>query len=201
MRPRTAAKDGRSRRAHQMRRFLGRRAYSRHMPSNRITDSAQRALRASTWEQNPKAPLPAGRGPNGRPRRRSRHGRELRGYVIPPTLPGYRSRSERFDELAIAVVQRLETRWSRQLDGTEFAVEEVPPSDPARWETGGVPLGRYFPAQPGIPPRIVLYRRPIESRAHTVDELLFIVRNVLIEQVAHFLGKRPDEVDPGYGFF
>lgn len=171
------------------------------LPAKRPVDPVERALRASTWEKNSHAALPGGRSANGRPRRRSRHGREVRGYVIPPTLPGYRTRSERFDELALAVVARLEHSWSRQLDGTEFAVEEVPPSDPARWETGGVPLGRYFPAQPGIPPRIVLYRRPIESRAHTVDELSFIVRNVLIEQVAHFLGKRPDEVDPGYGFF
>lgn len=173
--------------------------YSRHMSYPR--HPAERALAASNWEKNPRAPLPGGRASNGRPRRRSRHGREIRGFVIPPTLPGYRTRSEKFDELVLAVVERLEHSWSRQLHGTEFAVEEVPPSDPARWETGGVPLGRYFPPQPGIPPRIVMYRRPIESRARNIDELMFIVRNVLIEQVAHFLGKRPDEVDPGYGMF
>lgn len=164
-------------------------------------DPAERALQASQWEKNPRAAIPGGRSPNRRPRRRSRHGREIRGFVIPPTLPGYRTRSERFDELVLTIVERLEHSWNRQLHGTEFGVEEVPPSDPARWETGGVPLGRYFPAQPGIPPRIVLYRRPIESRARTSAELAFIVRNVLIEQVAHFLGKRPDEVDPGYGMF
>lgn len=165
------------------------------------SDPAERALRASSWEKNPRTPIPGGRSPNKRPRRENRHGRQLRGFVIPPTLPGYRTRSERFDGLVLAVVERLEYAWARQLDGTEFAVEDVPPSDPARWETGGVPLGRYFPAQPGVPPRIVLYRRPIEARARTEDELIFMVRNILVEQVAHLLGRRPDEVDPGYGFF
>lgn len=101
--------------------------------------------------------------------------------------------------MVLAVIERLESRWADQMHGTEFAVENVPPSQPARWESGGVPLGRYFPAQPGIPRRIVLYRRPIESRAHGSVELMFIVRNVLIEQVAHSLGKRPDEIDPSYG--
>src|SRR5699024_3314888 len=79
-------------------------------------------------------------------------------------------------------------------------VEDVPPSDPAQWEEGGVPLGRYFPAQPGAPSRIAVYRRPIESRAHDDQELVFIVLNVILEQVAPLLARRPDEVDPAYDF-
>ena len=34
-----------------------------------------------------------------RKRRRDRHGRGLRGPLLPPTLPGWRTRAERFDEL------------------------------------------------------------------------------------------------------
>src|SRR5690625_2950338 len=101
------------------------------------SDPAERALRASAWEKNPRAPIPGGRSPNKRPRRENRHGRELRGFVIPPTLPGYRTRRERFDGLVLAVVERLEYAWARQLDGTEFPVEAVPPPHPPR----GVPAG------------------------------------------------------------
>lgn len=135
-------------------------------------------------------PLPA--------RRRDRRGRGLRGAVVPASLPAYRTRGERFDELVLRAVERLEKRWSSQLEGTEFAVEEVPPSQPAPWEHGGVPLGRYFPADAGLPARIVVYRRPVETRAVDEADLFDLVRDVLVEQVAHLLGHPPEDVDPGY---
>lgn len=131
-------------------------------------------------------------------RRRDRRGRGLRGPVIPPNLPGHRTRAERFDDHVLDAVERLERRWSRQLTGTEFAVEEVPASSPAPWEHGGVPLGRYFPADAGLPARIVVYRRPTESRAVDDADLADLVNDILVEQVAHLLGRRPEEVDPSY---
>jgi len=118
--------------------------------------------------------------------------------VIPPNLPGHRTRAERFDDHVLDAVERLERRWARPLDGTEFAVEEVPASSPAPWEQGGVPLGRYFPADAGMPARIVVYRRPIEARAVDEGDLAELVWDVLIEQVAHLLGRRPEEIDPRY---
>jgi predicted Zn-dependent protease with MMP-like domain len=131
-------------------------------------------------------------------RRRDRRGRGPRGPLLPAALPAYRTRAERFDDLVLAAVERLEKRWARQLDGAEFAVEDVPPSQPAPWEHGGVPLGRYFPADAGLPPRIVVYRRPVETRALDADELEDLVRDVVVEQVAHLLARSPDEVDPEY---
>src|SRR3712207_8588894 len=49
--------------------------------------------------------------------------------LLPAGLPAYRTRAERFDELVLSAVERLEKRWSRQLDGAEFAVEDVPRSE------------------------------------------------------------------------
>lgn len=132
-------------------------------------------------------------------RRRDRRGRGPRGLLMPATLPAYRTRAERFDDLVLDAVELLERRWSRQLDGTEFAVEDVPPSDPAPWEHGGVPLGRYFPADAGLPARIVLYRRPVEARATDPHDLAELVRDVVVEQVAHMLGRSPEDIDPEYG--
>ena len=131
-------------------------------------------------------------------RRRDRRGRGLRGPLMPRSLPAYRTRAERFDALVLDAVEVLERRWSHQLDGVEFAVEEVPPSQPAPWESG-IPLGRYFPADGGQADRIVVYRRPLETRAHDADDLADLVRDVVVEQIAHLLGRAPDEVDPGYG--
>lgn len=141
--------------------------------------------------------LPQRSGPVA-PRRRDRRGRGIRGPLIPHTLPAHRTRAERFDDLVLDTVERLERRWARQLEGTEFAVEEVPPSDPAPWEHDGVPLGRCFPADTGLPPRVVVYRRPVETRAADEGDLAELVRDVLVEQVAHLLGKDPEEVDPRY---
>ncbi len=122
----------------------------------------------------------------------------MRGILVPPGLPGYRTRADRFDDLVLSTVELLERRWARQLVGTEFAVEDVPPSDPAPWERGGVPLGRYFAADAGMPARIVIYRRPVETRAFDSADLADLVRDVVVEQVAHMLARSPDEVDPHY---
>ena len=141
----------------------------------------------------------AGEPPAGSVRRRDRRGRGLRGPLLPTTAPAYRTRAERFDDLVLDAVDELEHRWARQLEGTEFAVEDVPPSGPAPWEHGGVPLGRYFPADAGLPARIVVYRRPLETRAVDALDLADLVHDVVVEQVAHLLGRAPEDVDPGYG--
>ncbi|WP_435298365.1 metallopeptidase family protein [Timonella sp. A28] len=130
--------------------------------------------------------------------RRDRRGRGLRGLMFPPFHPAYRTRRERFDEAVVTYVSRLELTWGKQLKGTEFAVEEVPPSDPSPWETGGVPLGRYFPPVAGQPGRVVIYRRPIEARAQEPDELSGLVRDVILENIAFLFGCAPDEIDGDY---
>ncbi|GMA30634.1 metallopeptidase family protein [Litorihabitans aurantiacus] len=132
-------------------------------------------------------------------RRRDRRGRGLRGPLLPPGMPASRSRAEKFDDAVLDLVEALEKRWQRELRGVEYAVEDVPPSDPSPWERG-VPLGRYFAADPaaGLAHRVVLYRRALEERAEDDEQLRDLVREVLVEQVARLLGKRPDEVDPGY---
>lgn len=142
----------------------------------------------------PKSPPPTRR------RRRDRHGRGLRGPLLPPTLPGWRTRAERFDELVLAVVERLERQVGQDLDGVEFAVEAVPPSDPAPWEVGAVPLARYFPAEAaaGLTDRIVVYRQPVVARAEGEVETALLLREVLVEQIAHLLSRDPEDIDPDY---
>jgi predicted Zn-dependent protease with MMP-like domain len=114
-------------------------------------------------------------------------------------VPAWRTRAERFDDRVLDAVERLEQRWAKELDGVEFAVEDIPPSDPAPWEHGDVPLGRFFPAQGSLPPRVVVYRRPVESRAPQGPDVAALVHDVVVEQVAHLLGLAPEQVDPQYG--
>jgi len=113
-------------------------------------------------------------------------------------VPAWRSRRDRFDDRVLDAVERLEQRWADQLDGVEFAVEDIPPSDPAPWEHDEVPLGRFFPAEGELPPRVVVYRRPVESRAPDGPEAGALVHDVVVEQVAHLLDVEPSAVDPRY---
>jgi len=139
------------------------------------------------------------RGPGRRPRR-DRHGRGLRGRLVPASVPLARTRAEIFDDLVLDTVESLEQRYSRELSGVEFAVEEVPPDlnvyDTDVLEDGEVPLARLLPGRPHteMPPRIVLYRRPLEFRAMDREDLADLVHDVIIEQVANLLGVDPDEL-------
>ena len=81
-----------------------------------------------------------------RPRRRDRRGRGLRGRLVPPSVPLYRSRAQQFDDIVLEAVARLEPRWEAELSGVEFAVQEVPDADTIG-EDEGVPLARIMVAR------------------------------------------------------
>ena len=141
------------------------------------------------WER------PAG----ARRRRRDRRGRGLRGRLVPSHLPLARSKAERFDELVLDAVEHLEERWSAEIAKLEFAVEDVPP--PEAIEDDVVPLSRLVPAGADRagrphPPRIVVYRRPVEARASDPADLADLVLDVVVAELANHLGLDPDIVDP-----
>lgn len=128
-------------------------------------------------------------------------------------IPVSQTRGQRFDGLVLDAVEDLEQRWARELEGVEFAVEDVPAvprgpksvldADVLTDETAGgaVPLGRLLPAgldDDGQPTaaRIVVYRRPLEARATDRLDLADLVHDVVVDQVARLLQLDPDEVDP-----
>lgn len=139
--------------------------------------------------------IPARRGA----RRRDRHGRGIRGPLIAPTLPAWRTRGEKFDDLVAESASRL-VRANPALRTVEFGIEEIPPSTPSPWEGNTVVVGRYFPADrsTGVAARIVVYRRPLATRAHDAGELAELVGMVLAEQAAEMLGVHPRDVDRDY---
>ena len=146
----------------------------------------------------------------------------MRGPLVPLSVsvggrdvrvPAAQTRGERFDDLVLDAVEELEQRWAKELEGVEFAVEDVPAvplgSDPALdadvmvddTAGGAVPLGRLLPA--GVDaqgrrtaPRVVVYRRPLEARASDRSDLADLVHDVVVDQVARLLQLDPDEVDP-----
>jgi predicted Zn-dependent protease with MMP-like domain len=138
-------------------------------------------------------------------RRRDRRGRGPRGPLAPPHVPLVETPTERFDNLVLDAVEHVEERWLDQLRTLEFAVEEVPPPDPPtavddEIASAGVPLARLLPPAAGAPARVVIYRRPLELRAVDREDLEDLVHDIVVEEVAHFLGLSPEVVDPdGFG--
>ena len=101
-------------------------------------------------------------------------------------LPRYRTRTGMFDDMVAAQVRRLGQAWPELIRPLQFAVEDVPPSDPTPWQTG-------------IPARVVLYRMPLQTEAPTKLELQLAVRDELVARIAELYGRRPEEIDPDWG--
>ncbi len=124
----------------------------------------------------------------------------MRGPSVLPRRPGQpelRGRRERFDQLVLAVVTEIDTRWQDRLGLVEYAVEDAPliPDD---WSTSTVPLSSLVRGTGSKPTRLVLFRRPIEHRAESRDDLEALVLTVVVEQIAELLGIDAEQVDPRY---
>lgn len=134
--------------------------------------------------------------------------------MFPHDLPVWRSRAEKFDQLVLGAFAPIDAHWHDRLTKLDIAVDEVPKiraldPDSVNWPDevvadGPVPLSRLVPA--GIDrrgaatrARIVLFRRPLELRAQDPDDLTDLVHDVLVHQVATYLGVEPEVVDPELG--
>ncbi|GAB2911899.1 metallopeptidase family protein [Rhodococcus aerolatus] len=144
-------------------------------------------------------------------RRADLRGRGARGPLLPPSVPGWQTRSERFDALVLEALAPIDRRWHDRLSRLDIAVDDVPPvravdAERVSWPPevvgdGAVQLSRLVPA--GVDragattrARIVLFRRPLELRAPKPDDLADLLHDVLVEQVATYLELDVDEVDP-----
>ena len=141
----------------------------------------------------------------------SRRGREMRGPLLPPTVPGWRSRAERFDMAVLEAYEPIERRWQKRMAELDVAVDEIPrlaPRDPdnVQWPPevvadGPIALARLIPAGVDVRgnptrARIVLFRKPIERRAKDSVDLADLLHEILVAQVANYLGVEPSVVDP-----
>ncbi|MFQ4147797.1 metallopeptidase family protein [Arthrobacter sp. LAPM80] len=145
-------------------------------------------------------------GPTAQPsgqRRRDRHGRGLRGPLLPAALPGSRTRSEKFEDLVVDSAERLRTLWPEALGGVDYLVEEVPDQLEARIASGKpAPFGKFTravpatPDAPAEPALIAIYRHPVEVLCDTDGQLRELVHEAVVEQVAGLLNLDPEMVDP-----
>jgi hypothetical protein len=128
-------------------------------------------------------------------RRRDRHGRGLRGPLAPASSPATVPRDERFGDLVVAAVDRLEPRWGRHLAAVDVEVYDVPDIAPSTTE---VPLAAHRHDPRSRTATLVLYRRPVELRAPENLARVDLVRDLVAEQLAELLGTTPGDLDPAY---
>lgn len=114
----------------------------------------------------------------------------------------------RFDRLVGEALRTVPGPLLEHLREVEIRIADVPPPDP--FGTGDeVLLGRYDVPEPPSAwrrgraqptDRLILYRRPLEARARSKPELVELVREVVIHEVAHHLGIDDDDIEElGWG--
>lgn len=137
----------------------------------------------------------------GHGRRRERRGRQGRGALLPPGLPAAFTRQEIFEDLVLAAAERITARRGAEVDRISFEVAIIPDEaslTKAAGQSQPPPLGAVFSSRPHRPPRVVLFRRPLETVAGGRDELAWLINDVVVELVAEVLMVPPEELDPGY---
>jgi hypothetical protein len=149
----------------------------------------------------------------GRSVRRSvaRRGRDMRGPLLPTTVPGWRSRAERFDMAVLEAYEPIERHWQERLSGLDVAVDDIPrisakDPDSVQWPPevvadGPIALARLVAA--GVDTRgtatrarVVLFRKPIERRVKDSAELAELLHEILVAQIATYLSVEPSVIDP-----
>lgn len=116
-----------------------------------------------------------------------------------PTHPGYRTRSDRFDDMVLDSAQRLHDIWGKTLDGVRFGVDEIPPDlEQLAAHSSSVPMGSYTAGTDAEGPMITVYRLVVEQGCPGPEELQDLVHDVVVEYTAEMLGVAPETLDPVY---
>ncbi len=105
----------------------------------------------------------------------------------------------------------IERQWQDRLTKLDVAVDEIPriaPRDPQNVQfppevvaDGPIALARLIPAGVDVRgnstrARIVLFRKPIERRVKNTLDLADLLHDILVSQVATYLGVEPSVIDP-----
>ncbi|MCF2705918.1 metallopeptidase family protein [Arcanobacterium haemolyticum] len=137
----------------------------------------------------------AGIPPRHRARRRDRHGRGMRGPIVPFTVPAWRTRADKFDDIITSELLEYRRRLGDELAHIDVGVLDVP-EPPAPWEDG-VPLARFLPFEKParITGRIIFYRMPILRAAMRSEDPRLFIHDVVTEQLADAINRSADDID------
>src|SRR5699024_9797909 len=145
---------------------------------------------------------------------RDRHGRGLRGPLLPQQTPRFRTRGQRFDMEVLETYSPIHNAYLDELLGLDIAVDTVPrmrlradmsilPDDIVA--DGPVPLGRIVPAgvaSAGRPTRarLLIFRQPLEARLANRRVRAALLCAVLSALVPNYLNIDPEVIDPRFNW-
>ncbi|MCI5825455.1 MAG: metallopeptidase family protein [Arcanobacterium sp.] len=166
------------------------------MPDNRSHGASEQRQSANSAPQRENVPPAVHRSRSARRVRRDRHGRGMRGPSLPPMLPAWRTRAQMFDDVIAWDLGTFRQHLGERMDRFDFAVLDVPHSDPAPWEDG-VPLGRVIPFErpSKIAARVIFYRMPIIEEASRQRHPRIFIHEVVTNHLASALGEHPEDID------
>ncbi len=104
---------------------------------------------------------------------------------------------ERFEELVADALDAIPEELGRLMDNVWVTVEDVPEVAGLLGLYDGVPLTERDGGYAGMvmPDRITLYRIPICAMCRTEEQVVDVVRDTVIHEVAHHFGIDDDRLD------
>jgi hypothetical protein len=142
--------------------------------------------------------------------RRDLHERGIRGPMAMPNpytrasakLPLREGRAEFFFGCLTRSMDRIQATCPEVLIGVDIGIEDVPDPGNGMWSglesRGAVPLALAIDPQAGRSARVIIYRRPIERRATSRDELQRLVHHTLVEQLSVLTARSVTDIDPRF---
>lgn len=145
-------------------------------------------------DQNPERNGPRGGRLRDRRGRNRRTPLALPGPLTPDGVPAALTPTEEFDEAVVAVIERIRGRFPEAMARVDVGVEDQPilPDD---WDQR-VPAATRIAESSAKRARIVLFRRPLTTRARSRAELDGLILATVAEQLAALWDTDPDEIDP-----
>jgi len=104
---------------------------------------------------------------------------------------------ERFEELVADALDAIPEELGRLMDNVWVTVEDVPEEGSLLGLYSGIPLTERDGGYAGMvmPDRITLYRIPICAMCRTEEQVVDVVRDTVIHEVAHHFGIDDDRLD------
>jgi predicted Zn-dependent protease with MMP-like domain len=104
---------------------------------------------------------------------------------------------ERFEELVADALDEIPEELGRLMDNVWVTVEDVPEVAGLLGLYSGIPLTERDSGYAGMvmPDRITLYRIPICAMARTEAQVVEVVKDTVIHEVAHHFGIDDDRLD------
>jgi predicted Zn-dependent protease with MMP-like domain len=115
--------------------------------------------------------------------------------------------SERFEQIAQEVMERLPAQFSDRIDNVRIVVEEYPSDETMHQMHAsktsllglyqGIPLthrNTWYGTSPTMPDTIFLYQRNIESLCKTEEEVEAKIYEVLLHEIGHYFGMNETEI-------